>query len=112
SNNSLVDAMKNSAFIREDVGGIDVMSLNRPDKANAITIALAGQIVEALRQAAGNAETRAVVLAAASGRVFSGGMDVSDPGDADREEMARLRGASIKNLLLALLDFPKPLVVA
>ncbi|MFN6979244.1 MAG: enoyl-CoA hydratase/isomerase family protein, partial [Gemmobacter sp.] len=74
-----------------DEGGLRLVTLDRPDKANALTRAMLVALAEAAEGAAG---CRAFVLTGA-GRAFSAGMDL----DAAREGLAtdpvweRLSGA-------------------
>jgi enoyl-CoA hydratase len=70
------------------------ITLNRPDKLNAISHELRGALADALRRAAADDEVRVVVLRA-SGRAFSAGYDLSEEAaagfanaDAWREELA------------------------
>ena len=58
-------------------GGITRLTLNRPDKLNALTRAMMRELQVALDQAAASPECRAVVLTGA-GRAFSAGQDLAD----------------------------------
>ncbi|MEP6872627.1 MAG: enoyl-CoA hydratase/isomerase family protein [Anaerolineaceae bacterium] len=62
------------------------MTLNRPEKLNAITIAMNGAVIAALDRALADADVRVIVLAGA-GRAFSAGHDLQE------EVEARLEGA-------------------
>lgn len=85
------------------------ITLNRPDKKNALTIAMYSALADALSQAQSDPEVRAVLL---SGReCFTSGNDISDflsnpPSDENQENRPVLR------FLTTLADFEKPIVAA
>ncbi|MCC7234511.1 MAG: enoyl-CoA hydratase [Bryobacterales bacterium] len=56
---------------------VAVVTLARPEKRNALSLGLMRELIAALRQAAGEAPVRAVILAA-EGKVFSSGHDLSE----------------------------------
>jgi enoyl-CoA hydratase/carnithine racemase len=59
--------------------GVAVVKLNRPEKRNALSIALRTQVADALDSLAGDAAVNCVVLTGA-GSAFSSGMDVTEFG--------------------------------
>jgi 2-(1,2-epoxy-1,2-dihydrophenyl)acetyl-CoA isomerase len=59
--------------------GISRLTFNRPDKLNAFTRAMHGELREALTTAGNDPECRVVVLTGA-GRAFSAGQDLADSG--------------------------------
>jgi enoyl-CoA hydratase/carnithine racemase len=67
--------------LTEDREAVRHVVLNRPEKRNALNLALVQAIGEALRAAAADASVRVVVLRGA-GPVFSAGMDVTALGEA------------------------------
>lgn len=86
------------------------LRLNRPRSANALNEAVQTGLVAALRAADRDPETVAVVLCAAGGRVFSAGADLKEFSDRPALEARRLRRALLRDTVLALCDFGKPLV--
>lgn len=61
-----------------DLGsGVTCLMLNRPEKRNALSAALLGDLADALKRVSLDQHCRVVVLAA-RGRVFSAGADVAD----------------------------------
>ncbi|WP_439622256.1 enoyl-CoA hydratase-related protein [Shinella sp.] len=88
--------------------GVLRLTLNRPDKLNALSKGLLGELTGLLRDAQEDASLGCVILTGA-GRAFSAGADVSDMLErgvasyADPERLARW--AEIQ-------DFPKPIIAA
>ena len=58
-------------------GGIATITLNRPERLNAITVAMLGSLSKALREADLDREVRVIVLTGA-GRGFCAGLDLKD----------------------------------
>lgn len=87
-------------------GVIGVVRFNRPEKKNAITSAMYQAFVDALADAAADAEIRCVALL--GGDVFTAGNDI---GDFMQAAMGGVPGdLPVVRLLYALVDFPKPIV--
>jgi enoyl-CoA hydratase/carnithine racemase len=88
------------------------LTLNRPAAANALNSALHDALVAALAEAARNDRVEGVVLTAAGDRAFSAGADLKEFSNLDAGEAMLRRRELLLRTLLALLDFPKPLVCA
>lgn len=88
--------------------GVCTLTLNRPDKRNALNEVLYARLTEALARAADEERVRVVRLTGA-GPDFTAGSDL-----AEFRELARsggeLRGSALLEFLHAVVDFPKPLV--
>jgi 2-(1,2-epoxy-1,2-dihydrophenyl)acetyl-CoA isomerase len=54
-----------------------ILTLNRPERANAFTLALIGELQKAFRQAAADSGVRAILLTGA-GKVFGAGQDIEE----------------------------------
>ena len=54
------------------------VTLNRPEKANALSLQMLCRLTEVIREAAGDETLCALVVKAAGGRVFSAGADLSE----------------------------------
>ncbi len=98
-------------------GGVATITLNRPDKLNAIRWNMVIGLVELLRQAGTDPEVRVIVITGA-GRAFSsgddivGGMGDEVPLDArSRVARAQERGWHYE-LVKTLLSTPRPVVAA
>jgi enoyl-CoA hydratase len=90
----------------EDRGPVRVLTLNRPDKLNALSTALVESLSTALKKAAVRDETRVLVLAGA-GRSFCAGYDLSEEGSDGDIEAGLHRSL---DRLLELFDHPKPII--
>ncbi len=85
-------------------GGVLVLTLDRPNRLNAIDNTLARALLAALQAAEGNAAVRAVLLRGA-GRAFCAGRDLgAPPGDEDL--------VLVQAVAQALVRLPQPVVVA
>jgi enoyl-CoA hydratase/carnithine racemase len=88
--------------------GLSTITMNRPERRNALSEAHMRELIAALRAAGDDPETRAVVLAAA-GPVFSAGHDFADMVERDLDGMRRLL-ATCTDLMLTLQRLPQPVV--
>jgi methylglutaconyl-CoA hydratase len=92
-------------------GGVATLTLNRPDKRNALDAALVDALKDGIARVADDPEVRVVVLRGA-GRDFCAGADlaelqrISTMSDAENLRDAR----SLGELLLRMRALPKPLV--
>ena len=90
-------------------GGVHVLTLNRPDRLNALTVGLHAALMAALDAADADPECRAVLLLGA-GRGFCAGQDLTATGpDADLGDALELRFNPLVRRLRAL---PVPVVCA
>jgi enoyl-CoA hydratase/carnithine racemase len=101
----------NELLVRRE-GEVLVLTLNRPDKANAINAAMYAALVKQLGDAATDEGVRAVVLAASGSRCFSAGADLKEFAELASSEAARRRRALLMRALEAFIGFPKPLLAA
>jgi len=93
-----------SEVLSENVDGVRVLTLNRPDKANAMNEAMQNALVQQLQAA------EPVVLAGAGSKIFSAGADLKEFPDIDRRIAAKRRRELLRRTLYAILDFERPLV--
>jgi enoyl-CoA hydratase len=93
--------------LREDVDGVRTLTLNRPEKLNALSAPLVEALSAELAIAAADPKVRVIVLAGA-GRSFCAGYDLDeeapDPGD-----VAAGLGRSLDQLL-EVFDQPQPVI--
>src|SRR5581483_1086934 len=103
-------------LLRERVGDVAVLTLNRPEARNSLSEGLIAALDAALREIQDDAKVRAVVIAA-TGNAFSAGHDMkeltarrSDP-DRGRGYFAEIMTAC-SAMMQAIVHLPKPVVAA
>lgn len=79
-----------AVVVREQAGAVARLTLNRPERLNAVNEALYGELLAALAWLEADDSVRAVVLTGA-GRAFCVGADLKAHGEADRDEGGRRR---------------------
>src|SRR5216110_3622416 len=94
-------------LVGEDAG-LAIVTMNRPERRNALSEAHMTELIRALRTIGDAGEARAVVLAAA-GPVFSSGHDFADMVERDLDGMRRLL-ATCTDLMLTIQRAPQPVV--
>jgi enoyl-CoA hydratase len=96
----------------EQRDGYAVLTLDRPDKKNALSIQLRDEISDTLATLAGDETVSAVVFTGA-GSVFCAGFDLSEfPRSFEDEEYAARLWASSDRFHHAILRFPVPTIAA
>lgn len=102
--------MPEHILISDVEDGVVVVTLNRPEKRNALSIALRDEVTGALGHLAADESVRTVILTG-TGPVFCAGFDLEEfrldgPGDQER------LWASSERFHAAFLSFPLPLIAA
>jgi enoyl-CoA hydratase/carnithine racemase len=103
-------------LLREQVGAIAVLTLNRPAQRNSLSEELIERLHRALSDIADDNSVRAVVIAA-NGAAFSAGHDLKElsarRSDADRGRayFAKLMNAC-SAMMQAIVDLPQPVVAS
>ncbi len=104
-----------SYILRADHGPVVVLTLNRPDRRNALSRALVAALSDALDGLAVKPGVRSVVLTGA-GTAFCAGMDMKEAvgGDpnAEAEERAVADAQAIAHLMAQVHAFPRPTIAA
>src|ERR1700742_3940995 len=103
-------------LLREQVGDVAILTLNRPDARNSLSERLIAALDAALREIHNDNSVRAVVIAA-TGKAFSAGHDLKEltarRSDADR---GRAYFAEIMTacsaMMQAIVNLPKPVIAA
>jgi len=88
--------------------GVVTLTLDRPDKKNALSIALRDEVSDALDDLAGDDTVKTVVITGA-GNVFSSGFDLRE---FQQPELADRLWASSDRFHATVLRFPLPIVAA
>jgi enoyl-CoA hydratase/carnithine racemase len=105
-----------SPLLREDVGNIAVLTLDRPRARNSLSAAMLAVLQQELVRLAGETRIHAVVLAA-NGPAFSAGHDLKEltahRADADGGSgYVRHIMESCSAMMLAILRLPQPVIAA
>src|SRR5438477_6924417 len=99
--------------VAED-SGIVTITLNRPDKLNALVGHMRRDLAEALEEAGSDPHVRVVVITG-EGRAFCAGGDVRFMAElverGDAEEFARLLGAA-RRVILTIRQMTKPVIAS
>jgi enoyl-CoA hydratase len=93
---------------RED--GVAVVTLNRPDKLNALNAEVRRLLMEAFDELAGDDAVKVVVVHGAGDKAFVAGADIQE--FAGRTPAEQRAVYARRRIYEALTDFPKPIVAA
>jgi len=96
--------VKNRAAVR-------ILTMNRPDKRNALNTALTEQLLDALRAADADESVAAVILTGA-GPGFCAGADLTEFKDLQNQDLAEKRAELTMQLHLVFSRMQKPVVTA
>ena len=100
-----------AVLLAERVGGVLVLTLNRPEARNALSPALIGAVSDSLKEAVDDEGVRVVVITGAGDRAFCAGMDLrafSEARDTGNADMGSFDALS----WFQKGGFPKPVVAA
>src|SRR5262249_10731091 len=89
-------------------GPVAVVTLNRPQRRNALSLSLMQELIACMEETGGDREVRAVILAAA-GKVFCSGHDLSEMIGRDLNEYRRIFDVC-SELMLAIQAIPQPVI--
>ncbi len=98
-------------IISERFDKIALITLNRPEKLNAMSYELACDLDQELTLIEGDDEVRAVILTGAGPRAFSSGGDIHQMAKMSTEELAA-RGARRSQMTWHIATFTKPIIGA
>ena len=94
--------------MREDIDGIAVLTLNRPDKLNALNVALFQNLLDHIKGIAGQADSIGCVVLKGAGRCFSAGHDLGDIAAGEKLPRPNCQAKVIE----ALTELPQPVISA
>jgi len=99
--------------LREDADGVRVLTMNRPEKLNALNTELTETLLAELEVAGRDPEIRAIVLTGA-GRGFCAGADVTEFGHltADNPREIKARGDLTMRLHASFVTIDTPIICA
>jgi 2-(1,2-epoxy-1,2-dihydrophenyl)acetyl-CoA isomerase len=93
----------------ETEAGLAVLTLNRPEKMNALNTRMRAEMADAVRRA--GHEARVVVMTGA-GKAFCSGQDLGDRANAESVDLERTLRDEYEPLLRAIVDCPVPVIAA
>ncbi len=102
-----------SVLLVKDQGAVRVLTLNRPDKRNALNTELTQALLDALRTA-DTVESVGCVVLAGAGKAFCAGADVTEFAELTHDQQSRVeaRAELTMQLHLAIPKMGKPVVTA
>lgn len=92
----------------EKRGRVAVLTINRPDKLNALNAAVHAEGVRALEELRDDREVRVLVIKGAGEKAFVAGADISEFADASPVEQRDVMNA--RSMFTVLDSFPKPII--
>jgi enoyl-CoA hydratase/carnithine racemase len=103
--------MAHEFILSERHDDVAVITLNRPEKLNALSFDLARELDEALSWYEADAAVKAVILTGAGERAFSAGADIHELAELSSEELAQ-RGEFRGEATWHIATYEKPLIGA
>ncbi len=101
--------------LNETRGAAALLTLNRPDKLNALNYALIDRLMQLLDQIEDDSDVRAVVITGAGDRAFSAGADIRQFSESIKEGPDAAVKAFVRRgqaMTSRLESFPKPVIAA
>lgn len=95
--------------LRDDWDGIATLTLNRPEKFNALSSALMTAIEDALAAIAADTSVRVVILAA-NGKAFSAGHDLKEISEKSSREETDALFQQCSRMMMAFTTLPQPVI--
>src|SRR5216117_3897461 len=96
-------------ILSERLDGVALITLNRPDKLNALSFPLMQEVDDALTQYEADGDVKAVILTGAGERAFSAGADIHEMAGLSSEELAA-RGETRGRISWHIATYQKPLI--
>jgi len=104
--------MADDILVQVDAAGVAVVTLNRPEKRNAVSLAMWRGLGEIYSGFAKRSDVRVVILTGAGGN-FCGGADISEFSKVRNSvEDARVYGEAGRAATQAIIDLPQPTIAA
>src|SRR2546423_15133475 len=97
--------------VTDPAGGVVVLTVERPEKKNALSIAVRDGMSDALDRLANNDDVKVVIITGA-GDVFSAGFDLREFERLDDDEFTAALWASSDRWHRTLIEFPLPTIAA
>jgi enoyl-CoA hydratase/carnithine racemase len=100
--------MSYQQLLRSTEGQLGIITLNRPDRRNALSLELMLELIRCLDEFSADSSVRAVILAA-SGKVFSSGHDLSELVDRSVNDYRRIFDVCTE-LMTKIQSIPQPVL--
>jgi len=94
--------------VRSDHEGAATLTLNRPDKLNALNVEVFAELDAHVARLEGETETVGVVILRGAGRCFSAGHDLSDIASGEKLPAPNFQAKVIERLA----NLPQPVITA
>lgn len=101
--------MGNELVLIRIADGIATITLNRPDKGNALSAEMMGALESRIAETSANDDVRVVVLAA-NGKIFCAGHDLEEMLEHDDRAWQQAHFDRCSRLMLSIRNCPKPFV--
>jgi len=103
--------MESKDILVEKDGYVAIVTLNRPDHLNALTLSMQDELIAALQEVDGDPEVRAIILTGA-GRAFCAGIDMSSGATAATDTVPQDLLEEKASTVKLLFSLNKPVIVA
>lgn len=104
--------MQYDNLIYEIENRINIISINRPEKLNALNIQTFTEIDHAIKSSVANSEVRLIILTGIGDKAFIAGADIKEFVNFSVEEANRLSESGHKILFETIEKCPKPIIAA
>lgn len=105
-------AMTFQNLLTEQTGGVFKITVNRPDKLNALNRETIAELGAALEQVRNDDSVRCLIVTGSGEKAFVAGADISEFAHFSVSEGEELARAGQQNLFDKLEQFPKPIIAA
>lgn len=102
--------MAQANVLKETAGAVALLTINRPDKRNALNEPTRGELIALLEECQRDAAIRVVIITGAGDKAFIAGADISE--FAGRSAVDQYRVMKAASVYHAVDAFPKPIIAA
>ena len=102
-------ALSNDLVLRDDANAIATLTLNRPDKSNALSEGMIDALEERIREVVADPSIRVIVLAA-NGKNFCAGHDLAEMSSHDDKVYFETLFARCSRMMIAVRSCPRPVI--